>query len=223
MMSVAGVHVRLLTLFWSNFLLQGWNLQFKFCPSDIGSFPHTFFFQSLFSNWPSFEFVHRNQCCVQICSNINMKWHKCFALTSSVILNFDWFTECLNRTDLVSLPAGISCHNPSSCTAVSCCLEIERFGGRLMEVSLDYSPCGNYLDITIDRIPIKQYLTGFQYGKGRSAMFPLCLIISTPIWWLLIFGQNEDLCRFQQQLWYVPIWFVGTEHTASLKGMFKLK
>lgn len=100
-----------------------------------------------------------------------MKWHKCFALTSSVILNFDWFTECLNRTDLVSLPAGISCHNPSSCTAVSCCLEIERFGGRLMEVSLDYSPCGNYLDITIDRIPIKQYLTGFQYGKGRCDPF----------------------------------------------------
>lgn len=117
-----------------------------------------------------------------------MNWHKCFALTSSVILYFDWFTECLNRTDLVSLPAGISCHNPSSCTAVSCCLEIERFGGRLMEVSLDYSPCGNYLDITIDRIPIKQYLTGFQYGKGRCDPFvsdntcKYTYLVTTYIW-----------------------------------------
>lgn len=84
-----------------------------------------------------------------------MNLYKCFVFILSVILYFDWFIECLNRIDLVSLLVGISCYNSSFCTVVFCCLEIERFGGRLMEVFLDYSFCGNYLDIIIDRIFIK--------------------------------------------------------------------
>lgn len=84
-----------------------------------------------------------------------MNWKKCFVFILSVILYFDWFIECLNRIDLVSLLVGISCYNLSFCMVVFCCLEIEWFGGCLMEVFLDYSFCGNYLDIIIDRIFIK--------------------------------------------------------------------
>lgn len=67
MTSVAGAHVRLLTLTWcycynvdiftSNFALWIYIRQF---------FPSLFSFKVCFGNWPSFEFVHGNQCCVQI-------------------------------------------------------------------------------------------------------------------------------------------------------------
>lgn len=66
MTSVAGAHVRLLTLTWcycynveifnSNFALWIYR-QF---------FPSLFSFKVCFGNRPSFEFVHGNQCCVQI-------------------------------------------------------------------------------------------------------------------------------------------------------------
>lgn len=53
----------------------------------------------------------------------------------------------------------ITCYNPASCTATTCCMEIDRLGGRSLEVDLDFNQCANYMDISVERVPVRMYIT----------------------------------------------------------------
>jgi hypothetical protein len=51
-----------------------------------------------------------------------------------------------------------------SCTSASCCVEVARFDKRAVEVTLDFSQCGNYLDVTVEKITNSFLLNDFKYG-----------------------------------------------------------
>ena len=70
----------------------------------------------------------------------------------------------------------ISCYLSSTCSAVSCCLDVARLQGRSVEVALDFSQCGNYLDITVEQITVNHYLNNFTFGMPLIRLF-VCLSI----------------------------------------------
>ena len=70
----------------------------------------------------------------------------------------------------------ISCYLSSTCSAVSCCLDVARLQGRSVEVALDFSQCGNYLDITVEQITVNHYLNNFTFGMSYTRLF-VCLSI----------------------------------------------
>lgn len=43
-------------------------------------------------------------------------------------------------------------------------MEITRLNNLPIEVSVDFHECANYLDLSIERIPISIYLHTFDYG-----------------------------------------------------------
>lgn len=104
----------------------------------------------------------------------------------------------------------MSCFMPSSCSAVRCCLDVSRLSGQSVEVSLDFSQCGNYLDITVEKITVKHYLNSFTFGM----MFTMSASISLSLSLKLMWGIALD-----NQILYIA----GVEHKMSLRGMFEVK
>lgn len=101
----------------------------------------------------------------------------------------------------------MSCFMPSSCSAVRCCLDVSRLSGQSVEVSLDFSQCGNYLDITVEKITVKHYLNSFTFGM----MLTICLHLSlSQLMWGIV---------LDNQIFYIA----GVEHKMSLRGMFEVK
>lgn len=68
-------------------------------------------------------------------------------------------------SSLPVLPDGISCYNPASCSAVSCCMEISKLNNRAIEVTVEFNECSNFLKMTIERMPMIIYLHNFVYGE----------------------------------------------------------
>lgn len=56
-------------------------------------------------------------------------------------------------------------------------MEIDRFNGRPLEVVVDFNECANYMDITVERVPVRMYITDlFLNGmeKNYSISMKLC-------------------------------------------------
>ena len=69
-------------------------------------------------------------------------------------------TDCSPSPALTDLSGkSIACYNPASCTASICCMEIDRFNGRSIEVDLDFNECANYMDLTLERVHHRKYIT----------------------------------------------------------------
>ena len=50
-------------------------------------------------------------------------------------------------------------------------MEITRLNNLPIEVSVDFHECANYLDLSIERIPISIYLHTFDYGNSFKSIF----------------------------------------------------
>ncbi|XP_056006426.1 uncharacterized protein LOC130050400 [Ostrea edulis] len=76
-----------------------------------------------------------------------------------------WNSNCTSPPSLRNLTGeAITCYNPSICSAAKCCLDVSRLSGQSVEVSLVFSQCRNYLDITVEKITVNHYLHNFTFG-----------------------------------------------------------
>nr|XP_022295052.1 uncharacterized protein LOC111105175 [Crassostrea virginica] len=83
---------------------------------------------------------------------------------NSTTLGVGWKSDCSSLPMLPDLPSEITCYNPDSCTALTCCMEIAKLDKRLIEVSVILDECSNTLTVSIERISQTVYLHEFSYG-----------------------------------------------------------
>ena len=122
----------------------------------------------------------RTTCLISIKHNMKNSFACIIAVLLSSLLLFKWaigprallhekrgsiptsgsVTACSPSPALTDLSGkSIACYNPASCTASTCCMEIDRFNGRSVEVDLDFNECANYMDLTLERVYVRMYIT----------------------------------------------------------------
>lgn len=83
-----------------------------------------------------------------------------------------WFVGCPSSPPLPALTGDITCYQKDTCTSVSCCVEVAKFDKRPLEVALDFNQCGNFLDVTVEKITTAVLLTDFKYGTITHIVSP---------------------------------------------------
>ena len=71
--------------------------------------------------------------------------------------------SCEFSVDFPSLPSYMSCQLSSSCTQVSCCMNVSSIG-RSFEMKLNIDPCTYSLTVGIENFDNKELLFDFDWG-----------------------------------------------------------
>ena len=75
------------------------------------------------------------------------------------------FTACPSTAamNLTDLEEGITCVNLASCTGFTCCMDVDRLA-RSIEITFDFNPCSNVLEIKVEKMEEKIYMSDFDFG-----------------------------------------------------------
>lgn len=126
-----------------------------------------------------------------------------------------YFEDCVPAPALTDLSGmAITCYNPASCTATTCCMEIDRLGGRSLEVDLDFNQCANYMDISVERVPVRMYITDIALN---GLLFSYSLSVSNCVRLAISLLHNSKKCLFLNVI--LLYWITGTVYVVGLKGM----
>ncbi|KAL3873935.1 hypothetical protein ACJMK2_037012, partial [Sinanodonta woodiana] len=75
-----------------------------------------------------------------------------------------WNKECPFDLQLVPLHNGLSCHIPTSCTGVDCCVDVDLIG-RSIRTFVLIDPCDNKMAIGIEKLVANHSLSDYRFGQ----------------------------------------------------------
>jgi len=74
------------------------------------------------------------------------------------------FIECADSDLILNPPPSVSCVVPSSCSALSCCVDVD-FMSRTINTEIYIDPCTYTLSLTIEKLHVETSLLTYKWGE----------------------------------------------------------
>lgn len=132
----------------------------------------------------------------------------------------DWLfhlhlTDCPLSVSTTSLPRGILCHIPATCTSVFCCLTPQVPLNISFSVVLDLDPCNQRILLGIENFVHQISLYDFTFGKSKLNLSCFFLFLFL----LQVLHAHVILINIKRSF----VLFLGMEHSYYLNNIVRMQ